>query len=108
MDNKKARTRNETWDLQEQYTGKPHGWIQWKNTTVDMDVYCKCGVVTHISGEFVYSLECPACGTKYMCNGHIEFIEFEETPENNTSHHTNYDENFIIWENIFLAINDNV
>lgn len=87
--------------MQERYTGKPHGWIYWKNTFVDMDVHCKCGIVTHISGEFVYSLECPACHTKYMCNGHIELIEFEELPEGKSySHHTNYDEEYMIEQNV--------
>jgi len=99
---KKAKTRNETWDLQEKYEGRPHGWVQWKNTTVDMDIHCKCGVVTHIIGEFVYSLECPACGTKYACNGHIELIEFEEFTEDerNTSHHIDYDNQYMIEQHI--------
>lgn len=79
---KKAKTIDEAWDIQEQFVGKPHGWIQWKGTDVCMDVHCKCGESTHIDGDFVYSVKCPKCGTSYMCNGHIELIELEQEPDN--------------------------
>jgi len=82
MEIKKAKTKDEAWDIQEQYEGKPHGWIQWKGTGVCMDVHCKCGELTHIDAEFAYHVKCGNCGTVYMVNGHVEFIELEEEPEN--------------------------
>jgi len=79
---KKAKTEKEAWQIQERYSGRPHGWVQWKNTNVCMDVHCKCGHMSHIDEMFVYSIKCPNCGTCYMVNGHIELIEIEEEPEN--------------------------
>lgn len=54
---------------------KPHGWIQFKGTDICLDVHCKCGNLTHIDGDFIYFLECSACGAVYELNGHIELIE---------------------------------
>lgn len=79
---KKAKNMDEAWKLQETYAGKPHGCVQWKGTDVCMDIYCKCGHHSHIDCDFTYAVKCPACGTSYMCNGHIELIEVEEEPEN--------------------------
>ena len=78
---KKAKNRSEAWDMQERYSGKPYGWVQWKGTDVCMDVHCKCGYMSHIDSDFAYNVKCPKCGTVYMCNGHIEFIELVEEPE---------------------------
>ena len=81
MDHKKAKDTDAAWELQEMYTGKPHGWVQWKGTDVCMDVHCKCGEHTHIDANFAYHVKCGKCGTVYACNGHIEFIELELEPE---------------------------
>ena len=79
---KKAKTSKAAWELQETYSKAPHGWVQWNGTDVCMDVHCKCGALTHIDAAFVYHVKCGNCGTVYFCNGHVEFIELEETPEN--------------------------
>ncbi len=79
---KKAKTWEESFNLEEKYEDKPHGWIQWKGTSVCMDVHCKCGTLSHIDADFLYSVKCPDCGTAYSCNGHIELIELEEEPNN--------------------------
>jgi hypothetical protein len=55
-------------------THDPHGAIQWKGTEISMDVHCDCGNVSHISGNFVYFLKCPVCGTVYELNGFIQLI----------------------------------
>ena len=78
---KRAKDKDEAWDIQETYKGQPHGWIQWKGTDVCMDIHCKCGSLNHIDADFAYFVKCPNCGTVYMCNGHIEFIELEEEPD---------------------------
>lgn len=39
------------------------------------------GAHCHIDAEFAYHVKCMDCGTVYMCNGHIELIELEESPE---------------------------
>lgn len=74
---KTANNEDEAWDLQEKYSGVPHGWIQWKGTDVCMDIHCKCGESTHIDDEFCYTIKCKTCGTVYFCNGHIELIEIK-------------------------------
>lgn len=80
MEAKIAQTEKEAEELQLTYceNGKsviPHGWIQWKGTKVCMDIHCKCGHQSHIDDDFAYYVKCPKCGTIYMCNGNIEFIE---------------------------------
>ena len=77
---KKAKDKDEAWLLQERFIGQPHGWIQWKGTSVCMDVHCKCGKLLHIDAEFTYHIKCPHCNTAYFCNGHIELIELEIAP----------------------------
>jgi hypothetical protein len=78
---KVAKNSKAAWDIQEKYQGKPHGWIQWKGTDVCMEVHCHCGAHCHIDADFAYHVKCMACGTVYMCNGHIELIELTETPD---------------------------
>ncbi|HRG64318.1 MAG TPA: hypothetical protein PLV12_00870 [Saprospiraceae bacterium] len=81
MPHKNALNTDKAWEIQDTQEGKPHGWIQWKNTKVCMDFYCKCGTQSHFDGLFAYHIKCPECGTVYMCNGHIEVIELLEAPE---------------------------
>ena len=50
-----------------------------------MDIHCKCGVLSHIDGDFIYHIKCKNCGTVYMCNGHIEFIELEKEPNDHVA-----------------------
>lgn len=76
---KKAKNEDEVWKVQDTQEGKPHGWIQWKGTDVCMDVYCKCGQHSHLDDDFAYAVKCPACGTVYVCNAHIELIEIESS-----------------------------
>lgn len=78
---KKAKNKDEAWNIQETYKDKPHGWIQWKGTNVCMDIHCKCGALCHVDGDFSYHVKCMECKTVYMCNGHIELIELEQEPE---------------------------
>ncbi len=78
---KVARDSTEAWDLQDMRKGEPHGWVQWKGTSVCMDIYCKCGYHSHIDAEFAYHVKCPECGTVYFCNGHIELIELQTEPD---------------------------
>ena len=65
------------------YKGRPHGWIQWKGSTVCMDLHCACGESTHIHAEFLYVVCCGKCGRNYFVNGHIEMVPMteEETVE---------------------------
>ena len=79
---KEAGNAEQAWDMQERYKGLPHGWIQWKGTSVCMDVICVCGEMSHIDDDFVYHVKCPHCGRVYFCNGHIEFILLKEEPDN--------------------------
>ncbi len=78
---KKAKDKEEAWNIQETREGEPHTWIQWKGTDVCMDIHCKCGCHSHFDGYFAYHVKCPECGTVYFCNGHIELIELEVEPD---------------------------
>lgn len=79
---KRAANSDEAWEIQETFSDRPHGWIQWKGTNVCMDVHCKCGCHSHIDADFAYFFKCPNCKTVYMCNGHIELIQIDKEPEN--------------------------
>ena len=81
MNGKVVDDKDQAWSIQDMKTDQPHGWIQWKGTDVCMDVRCKCGEYSHIDADFAYYVKCPKCGTVYFCNGHIEFIEIKEEPE---------------------------
>ena len=59
----------------------PHGWIQWKGTSVCMDVHCECGELTHIDEEFCYYIKCGNCGKIYECDGHIKLYPLDFEPE---------------------------
>ena len=77
---KKVKNSDYAWEVQHTFKGEPHGWIQWKGTDVCMDVHCECGKLTHVDGMFCYSVKCSNCGRIYFCNGHIEFIQLDEEP----------------------------
>lgn len=74
IEHKKAKNKDEAWKIQEDYKGKPHGWIQWKGTNVCMDIHCKCGAHLHADCDFLYNVKCLMCATVYMVNGHVELI----------------------------------
>ena len=40
-------------------------FVQWKGTTVCIDLRCPCGRHGHYDGDFAYYLHCPGCGTVY-------------------------------------------
>ena len=52
----------------------PHGWIQWKGTTVCMDTHCACGYHGHVDTDFFYFYECPACHAKYAVGQTVKLI----------------------------------
>jgi hypothetical protein len=81
MNVKIAVDKSEAWEIQDTRKDQPHGWIQWKGTDICMDVYCECGRHSHVDGDFVYYVKCPACGAVYFCNGHIELIKLEIEPD---------------------------
>lgn len=66
------RTESEICGLgQEQFEGKPHGWIQWKGTNVCIDLHCQCGAHMHFDGGFMYTLRCPHCNQRYWARPYI-------------------------------------
>lgn len=75
MNNKKAQTEKEAFEIQEKYNEQPYGWIQWKATDVFMYIHCKCGHHSSVDGTFAYYIQCDACGTVYAVNGHVELVE---------------------------------
>lgn len=59
---------------QDNPASEAHGWVQWKNTNVCMDMHCKCGYHGHFDGEFFYYYECPACKAKYAVGQNVKLI----------------------------------
>lgn len=58
---------------------RPHGWVQWKGTSVCMDLRCVCGELGHVDAEFTYYIRCQKCGRTYHVNPHVELVEL--TPD---------------------------
>jgi len=63
------------------YEGKPHGWIQWKGTSVCMDLHCECGASTHFDCDFAYAVRCGSCRRTYYVNGHVEMVPMSKDEE---------------------------
>ena len=40
-------------------------FVQWKGTSLCMDLNCECGHHSHIDGYFAYHVMCPNCGAVY-------------------------------------------
>ncbi len=44
----------------------PRGWIQWKGSTVCIDLWCECGHDDHQDTDFFYYWKCKGCGAVYL------------------------------------------
>jgi hypothetical protein len=64
--------------VQDNPQGEAHGWIQWKGTSVCMDMHCKCGYHGHIDADFFYYYECPKCHKKYAVGQNVKLIELSD------------------------------
>ena len=51
--------------------GEGHAWIQWKGTSVCMDVHCRCGADGHVDAEFAYFYRCRACGVTFAVGQNV-------------------------------------
>lgn len=71
-------------EISNPFEGKPHGRIQWKGTSVCIDIHCSCGESSHYDGEFMYYIKCGYCGKIWSCNEHILL----EIPEDNAGSDT--------------------
>lgn len=58
--------------------GEAHGWIQWKGTSVCVDLHCKCGYHGHVDAEFAYYYKCPKCSKIFALGQNIKLIELTE------------------------------
>lgn len=61
------------WDRQVVPDG-PHGWIQWKGSTVCMDLMCECGASGHVDADFAYFYRCAVCGRVSMISGYVNLV----------------------------------
>jgi phage FluMu protein Com len=67
------------WDRQDfSLKKKPHGWIQWKGTSVCMDLHCSCGKLSHLDAEFAYAVKCPHCKKSYFVSGFVEMVPMSD------------------------------
>lgn len=71
--------------------GDAHGWIQWKGTSVCMDIHCKCGRHGHMDADFFYHYACPTCGRRYAVGQVVKLIELtEEQAQHVMEHHVGF------------------
>lgn len=50
---------------------EPYTFVQYKNTDICLDFYCKCGAQLHYDGYFAYVLQCPHCNVKWEMPCHV-------------------------------------
>lgn len=55
-----------------------HGWIQWKGTSVCIDIHCECGCHSHIDADFMYYVSCPECKRKFAVGQNIKLIPLND------------------------------
>jgi len=53
----------------------PHGWIQWKGTSVCIDLHCACGYHGHVDADFFYFYECVQCKRRYAVGATVKLSE---------------------------------
>jgi hypothetical protein len=59
----------------------PGGRIQWKGTSVCIDVTCGCGHDAHLDAEFAYYWKCSQCGRVWALDPHVALIPVGGEPE---------------------------
>jgi hypothetical protein len=72
------------WDTDVAAPGQGHGWIQWKGTSVCMDVHCACGAHGHVDAEFAYFYRCLACDRTFAVGATVRL--YECSPEATRKH----------------------
>lgn len=55
-------------------------FIQWKGTDVCADLLCECGWYGHHDGYFLYTWECPDCGTVWEAPDYISYRKSQRLP----------------------------
>jgi len=56
----------------------PDTFIQWKGTSVCMDIHCPCGAHSHLDEEFAYHFKCAKCGAVYAVGQRVRMIRLTE------------------------------
>jgi hypothetical protein len=49
-------------------------FVQWKGSDICMDWWCECGEQYHVDGDFLYAVQCGACGKTYSLDPHVRLI----------------------------------
>ncbi len=50
-------------------------FVQYKGTSICIDVYCDCGVQLHFDGDFAYALRCWSCKTVWSLPSQLILVE---------------------------------
>lgn len=61
----KEEKTNQSYDLDKEDHTETRVFVQYKNTSICLDFWCKCGAVGHFDGDFAHNLKCPACKTVF-------------------------------------------
>ena len=61
-------------------------FVQYKNTSICLDFYCRCGQEGHYDGYFANELKCGACGTVFAMPFNIDLEEHGVLPGNIYEH----------------------
>lgn len=60
------------------FDGQPGTFIQWKGTSVCMDIHCTCGAHSHLDEEFAYYFRCSNCGVVYALGQRVRMIRLTD------------------------------
>jgi hypothetical protein len=55
----------------------PHGVIDWKGITTEIEIYCKCRKRSWVDVRSEDPLQCKHCGTIYALDTRIELFELK-------------------------------
>lgn len=55
-------------------------FIQWKGTSVCLDLRCPCGTLNHYDADFCYFVRCSGCGVVYELGTSVSVGVVAEVP----------------------------
>lgn len=56
----------------------PDLFVQWKGTNACADFLCRCGNSFHFDRDFLYYIQCHACGAVYQVPHTLALVEVTE------------------------------
>lgn len=73
-----AKTTEKNWRFEKHPGTDVEVFIQWKGTTVCMDLHCTCGAHNHFDTDFIYSVQCGQCGAVFDVGTQVQVRRVDE------------------------------